>query len=225
MKLLASAFLNAAEQDHWKDLRRNPALKRADKSTLFLISAIGSALENAGIVSQELPPGTGLLTATAFGPQNTGVKFLNDMLDYPEDQVLPATFSHSVYNAAASYAAAFFALRGPSYSVAGFRNLCESSLKTAEVLLESDFCPLLIYAVISEMAVFSEAASRILRREKPVAGPGSLPAEEEEEEKEIEGAAAFLLAKGQPENEQQIFPPAFYKDFIPVTERRLNTYV
>ncbi len=220
MKLLASAFLNAAEQDHWKDLRRNPALKRADKSTLFLISAIGSALENARIAPQDLPPGTGLLTATAFGPQNTGMKFLNDMLDYPEDQVLPATFSHSVYNAAASYAAAFFALRGPSYSVAGFRNLCESSLKTAEVLLESDFCPCLIYAVISEKAVFSEAAARIIRRGNAKNALPSSP-----EEKEIEGAAAFLLAKGQPENEQQIFPPAFYKDFIPVTERRLNAYV
>lgn len=54
-----------------------------------------------------------MIVASSFGPHRTTCAFLDDLLDYREEDVMPTTFSHSVHNAAASYAASAFGASRP----------------------------------------------------------------------------------------------------------------
>ena len=117
---------------------------------------------------------TGVIVASSFGPHRTTCAFLDDLLDYREEDVMPTTFSHSVHNAAASYAASAFGLRGPEFTLTGFENLFYEALRTAELC--GALCPRMLVVSVEENALMTEEIANHVRRIPP------------------EGAAAFLVA-------------------------------
>ena len=111
-----AAELNAAEL---KRIREAYSLRRADRYTALVVGAAVRAAQGVEVAGT----GTALVTATAFGPHRTTFATLDDILDYPEDQILPTRFSHSVHNAAASYVGVALQIQGPTLALAGFEPL------------------------------------------------------------------------------------------------------
>ncbi|MBQ7176278.1 MAG: beta-ketoacyl synthase chain length factor, partial [Victivallales bacterium] len=112
-----------------KASRSKYGLRRADRFTSMAIAAIDKALEEK--------PGQdcALITATCFGPHKTVFATLDDILDYPEDQILPTKFSHSVHNAAASYISSSLKIHGPSFAISGFGDIEKQAISLAGTLL------------------------------------------------------------------------------------------
>ena len=100
-------------KDAFLSLKNKYDLRRADRYTSIVMASAVQASTDAGFLDCAQPD-TGVIIVSAFGPHRTTFAFLNDILDYPEDQVLPTTFSHSVHNAAASYVASSLQIRGPA---------------------------------------------------------------------------------------------------------------
>ena len=123
-------------------------------------------------------PSTALIVSSVLGPQGMISGFQDDLLDYPEDQVMAGTFSHSVHNAPAGGLSILLGLTGPSFSVTGMDRLFPESLKLASSLLASGFCDSVLLISGEEKTPVSDA----LRKIDP-ALPG-------------ESAAAFYLEKG-----------------------------
>ena len=121
-----------------------------------------------------------MIVASSFGPHRTTCGFLDDLLDYREEDVMPTTFSHSVHNAAASYAASAFGLRGPEFTLTGFENLFYEALRTAELC--GALCSRMLVVSVEENALMTEEIANHVRRIPP------------------EGAAAFLVSPGESGN-------------------------
>lgn len=120
-------------------LRKRCSIRRNDTFTLSMLAAL---LDSFGIRSAEedlpqLPQGCAILTLSSLGPRKMIESFQNDLRDYPPENALPTTFSHSVNNAAAGCLAALFHLRGPSFSLTGFSGLTQAAWATAESILNT----------------------------------------------------------------------------------------
>jgi hypothetical protein len=154
-------------------------LRRADRYTAIVVAAAAQACADAGFTGNA-PVDTGVITATSFGPHRTTFAFLNDILDYPEDQVLPTTFSHSVHNAAASYVASSLQIRGPTITLTGFEDIWFDALESSAILLSSGYCRRILLIGAEELALLTQNLSQLL--------PDRFPC------KFMEGAVALLLS-------------------------------
>ena len=161
------------DRDNLVKLCRKYGLRRPDRLTQIALSAADAAMEN-----QILEGETALITVTAYGPATTTSKVLDDILDYPEEEILPTGFSHSVVNAASSYIGAAFKIHGPTFALAGFEDPFHEAADLARTLLSAGLCRQVLIAAADEKSLTSEA-SEILRR-------SSLP-------RYREGAFALLL--------------------------------
>jgi hypothetical protein len=141
-------------------------LRRADRyAAIAMVSAV-QAYADAGFADRAAPD-TGIITVSAFGPHRTTFAFLDDILDYPEDQALPTTFSHSVHNAAAFYAASSLQIRGPSVSLTGFEDIWFDALELSSVFLNSGFCHRILLIGVEELALLTQSAAEILPESFP----------------------------------------------------------
>ena len=104
---------------------------------------------------------------------------LDDILDYPEDQILPTKFSHSVHNAAASYLGAILNINGPAFAISNFESPLFEALRLADTLLAANLCPQLLLLAIEEHALLTQSL--------PTLYPERYPSEPKE------AAAIFLL--------------------------------
>lgn len=95
---------------------------------------------------------------TAYGPAVTNCRVLDDILDYPEDQILPTCFSHSVLNAASSYVGAALRLHGPAFAIAGFEDAFREAVDLARTLLAGKCCRRVLVIAADEKSMTSEAA-------------------------------------------------------------------
>ena len=150
-KLVASSPLPGAElftPELRKLVRERRGLRRADRYTLLAAAAAFPLVE----ALETPPPGddTALLTVTAFGPHATVFATLDDILDYPEDEILPTKFSHSVHNAAASYLCAALNIRGPVFALNGMENGFYEALFFAETLLADGMARAVLLVGIEE---------------------------------------------------------------------------
>ena len=161
-----AAELNAAEL---KRIREAYSLRRADRYTALVVGAAVRAAQGVEVAGT----GTALVTATAFGPHRTTFATLDDILDYPEDQILPTRFSHSVHNAAASYVGVALQIQGPT-------------LELARTLLDGGLCRRALVIGAEERALLTEHAHELW--------PERFEAEPRE------GAAALLLSLDPAEN-------------------------
>jgi 3-oxoacyl-[acyl-carrier-protein] synthase II len=145
-----------------KDKVLSKKLRRADKFTKMAVLATHDSLVD-GEAYSELSKfnldRTGLILATAFGPHNTNFSFLDDILEYGENNVSAIKFSHSVHNAAASYIALLFNITGPTVTVTQFKFPIQHALNLASCWLNDNICDNVLVCCVDERgAVFDIAA-------------------------------------------------------------------
>ena len=169
----------APERDELMVLCRKYALRRPDRLTqLALAAAERLGVELGG-------DDTALLTVTSYGPASTTCRVLDDILDYPEEEILPTGFSHSVVNAAASYLGAAHHIHGPTFAVVGFEDPFYEAVDLAQTLLSGRACRRVLIVAVDEKSLTSQAAEKLRRTGAPLRG---------------EGACALLLASDPGEN-------------------------
>ncbi len=165
-----SRFTTPLSEDDLKAVRIACSLRRADRFTTLAAAAVKAPAGQA--FPATLPPSTGLITVSAFGPHKTVFATLDDILDYPEDMILPVRFSHSVHNAAAAYLGTILAITGPTFAVTGFEAPLFAALELAQTLLHAAACPLVLLIGIEERGSLTQAA--------PALAPERFPTEPEE---------------------------------------------
>ena len=162
-------FLEAGEPDRdtLVALCRKYKLRRPDRLTQMALLA---AEEFA-----ELPGGaeTALITVSAYGPANTTIGVLDDILDYPEEEILPTGFSHSVVNAAASYLSAARGIHGPAFAVTGFEDPFYEAAELAAAMLAAGRCRRVLIVGVDERNPNSEAAKLRLVSPPPIRDEGA----------------------------------------------------
>lgn len=94
-------------------------LRRADD--FIRLAVVGGQVALAAAPARDLAPeARGLFLGTAFGPLETNFESLGSLINDGEGQISPTLFSHSVYNAAAGYAARLLDCRGPALTVTDY---------------------------------------------------------------------------------------------------------
>lgn len=135
-------------------VRKEFQLRRIDRFTLLsLASAVDAAESFSG--RRELPGDTGIILASSFGPAKVILDYVNDMQDFPPDQLVPGKFSHSVHNAAASYLASCLGALGPELSLAGFSGLRREAWSAADTWLRCAYCPRVLLVFVDELIPFT----------------------------------------------------------------------
>ena len=109
---------------------------RASDFQLISLAAVDAMLADGG-EKIEFTPRTALVVASVLGPQDKISGFQDDLLDYPEEDVMAGLFSHSVHNAPAGGLSMAFNLTGPSFSVTGMDRLFEESFRLSSSILET----------------------------------------------------------------------------------------
>ena len=160
-----------------KAVKSQCGLRRADHFTALAATAIKLTFPEQ--FPSFLPADTGLIVTSSFGPHRTVFAMLDDILDYPEDQMLPTKFSHSVHNAVVSYLGTILGLKGPAFAISNFESPLAEALKMADTLLAANLCPQLLLLAIEEQALLTQIM--------PTLYPERFPSEPKE------AAAVFLL--------------------------------
>ena len=165
--------VGAPERDELMALCRKYGLRRPDRLTQ-------QALAAAERLDAELGgEDTALLTVTSYGPASTTCRVLDDILDYPEEEILPTGFSHSVVNAAASYLGTAHGIHGPTFALVGFEDPFCEAVDLARTLLSGSACRRVLIVAADEASLTSQAAEKLRRTGAP---------------RYAEGACALLLA-------------------------------
>ena len=180
-------------------------LRRPDRLTQLALAAVEclTPLPWAGEAD------TALITVSSCGPATTTEKVLDDILDYPEEEILPTGFSHSVINAAASCLGAAHHLHGPTFAMTGFEDPFYEAAELAQALLSGDVCRRVLIVAADENSLTSRAMETLRRTGAPAASEGacalllsSLPEEKRlgtlELKRELSGVPR-LLSCGIPE--------------------------
>ena len=109
---------------------------RVSDFQLISLAAVDDMLAKGG-ADIVFTPRTALVAASVLGPQDKISGFQNDLLDYPEEDVMAGLFSHSVHNAPAGGISMAFGLTGPSFSVTGMDRLFEEAFRLSSSLLQT----------------------------------------------------------------------------------------
>lgn len=154
-----SKFTTCLTDADLKEVKSSCSLRRADRFTVLAAAAVlcsrGNPFPNAFATD------TGLISVSSFGPHKTVFATLDDILDYPEDMILPVRFSHSVHNAALGYLGTILKLQGPAFAVTGFESPLFAALELASTLLQANMCPQVLLIGIEEQGLLTKAAPRL----------------------------------------------------------------
>ena len=163
-------------------------LRRADRFTKMAVMSVDNALKDSSNKDINLE-NTGIIVATAFGPHNTTFSFLDELLEYGEKNVSPIKFSNSVHNAAASYVAQLFGIRGPVSTITDFNNPVEEAFILASCWLNSNMCDNILLCTVDERGeIYNQAYDKILNSSTAKLYP-------------TEGSCCFLLQNNISKNE------------------------
>ena len=98
---------------------------------------------------------------------------LDDILDYPEEEILPTGFSHSVINAPASCLGAAHHLHGPTFALTGFEDPFYEAVGLARTLLSGGVCRRVLIVAADEESLTSRAIDILRRTGIPAASEGA----------------------------------------------------
>ena len=133
----------------------SPKLRRADRFTKMSVIAAYDALTGRPELEHIDRSRVGIIMCTAFGPHSTTFKFLDDILQFGDDNASAITFSHSVHNAATSYIALALGITGPTTTITQFHNPFEYGVMLAECWLNEKRCDHVLLCMCDERgAVF-----------------------------------------------------------------------
>jgi 3-oxoacyl-[acyl-carrier-protein] synthase II len=139
-------------------------MRRADRFSKMAVLAAWDAVEDSGIAVQGGEGRLGIILATAFGPQATAFRFLDEIMDHGDGQASPKLFSHSVHNAAASYVASALNSRGPTLTLTQFSFSFHQALLLAGAWLHEGRCERVLVGSVEECGdVLEYICSRKLR--------------------------------------------------------------
>ena len=171
LKIISFARINSEELQApaVMALCRKYALRRLDRITQLSLAAADAAADAGNLDGST----TALITVTAYGPAVTTCKVLDDILDYPEEEILPTGFSHSVLNAAASYIGAALKIHGPTFAIAGFEDPFGEAVKLGRSLLAGKRCSQVLIVAADESGVISQAAEKLRISQPTLAAEGA----------------------------------------------------
>ena len=129
-------------------------MRRADRFSRICAIVANETVLDAG-ADPEMMKNSGIMVVSAIGPHQTTFAFLDELLDYPEDEVSPTKFSHSVHNAAASYISILCGINGMSLTVTGFDNPWFNALVMAETVLLQGSCQQVLLVGADENGLLS----------------------------------------------------------------------
>ena len=161
-------------------------MRRADRFSKMAVLAAHDAVADSG-VELENPERIGIIFATAFGPHNTTFKFQDDIIEYGDGGVSPTIFSNSVHNAAVSYISRALGIRGPTWTVTGFRDPFGQAVALAQAWLAEGRCDQVLLGAGDECGTVMEY---ICSEKLPIAMDGKVT---ETAYVPGEGMAFFLL--------------------------------
>ncbi len=130
-------------------------MRRADRFSRICAIAANEAVADAGS-APEIMKNSGIMVVSAIGPHQTTFAFLDELLDYPEAEVSPTKFSHSVHNAAASYISILCGINGMSLTITGFDNPWFNALVMAETVLQQGSCQQILLVGADENGLLSK---------------------------------------------------------------------
>lgn len=157
--ILKSRIFGTLPETELKAVKNSCGLRRADRFTVLAVTAVKMTLGED--FPNGLPCDTAIVTMSSFGPHKTVFSTLDDILDYPEDQILPTKFSHSVHNAAASYLGTILKLRGMALAVTNFENPVEEALELGQTLLDGGIAPKVLVVSMEERGLLTAAAPKL----------------------------------------------------------------
>ena len=187
LHLISSSFTAPGADLRWNDdfLRTERARlglgRRSDRMTAAVLSAL-DRLEGR-------PDDTPLLFGSMLGVQSRITALQNDLIDFPEDQIGPVSFSCSVHNAVPGAAAIRFGMKVPVFSLAGFDRLPDRVLQLADAVLSAGDADRALVILTEERSAFADRAMRLHGLEP------------------MEFAAAFLLERAK-EGDKPFSPPS-----------------
>ena len=186
LHLIASSFTAPGADLRWDDdfLRAERARlglgRRSDRMTAAVLSAI-DRLEGR-------PDDAPLLFGSMLGVQSRITALQSDLIDFPEDQIGPVSFSCSVHNAVPGAAAIRFGMKVPIFSLAGFDRLPVRVLQLADAVLAAGDAECVLAILTEERSAFADRAMRLHDLEP------------------MEFAAVFLLEQAK-ESDETFSPP------------------
>jgi hypothetical protein len=134
-------------------------MRRADRFSRICAIAANEAVIDA-VIDAEADAATmkrsAIIVVSALGPHQTTFAFLDELLDYPEAEVSPTKFSHSVHNAAASYISILCGVNGASLTITGFDNAWFNALVMAETVLLQGRCQQVLLVGADENGLLSD---------------------------------------------------------------------
>ena len=155
-----------------KAVKAKCGLRRADRFTAMAVYAVSKAFSEQ--FPRFLKDDAALITASSFGPINTTLALLDDILDYPEDKILPTKFSHSVHNAITSYTCAILGIHGPAFAITNNENQHETAMTTAKALLDSKISTQVLVVEIHEKSMMADLLPQALPEQYPQIQPESV---------------------------------------------------
>lgn len=180
----------AVSAETLKDRSVLGGMRRADRFSKMATLAAHDAVADSG-VEFENPEQVGIIFATAFGPHNTTFRFQDDIIDYGDAGVSPTIFSNSVHNAAVSYISLALGIKGPTWTVTGFRDPFGQAALLAQVWLDEGRCDSVLLGGGDECGTVMEY---IVSQKLPVAIDGNVRLDDPPAYVPGEGAAFFLLS-------------------------------
>lgn len=142
-------------------LCRKYGLRRLDRLTTMAVYTADKLMD--GIPGDD----TALITVSGYGPIKTTVQVVNDILDYPEDEILPVGFSHSVVNAAASYVGLTRKIHGATLALTGFDDPFFEAVQLGRTLLSTGRCRRVLLIAFDETCQLAMAVETLRRSAAP----------------------------------------------------------
>jgi 3-oxoacyl-[acyl-carrier-protein] synthase II len=131
-------------------------MRRADRFSKMAVLAARDAVQDSGIEFGEGKSELGIILATAFGPQVTAFRFLDEIIDYGDAGASPTLFCHSVHNAAASYVASVLDSHGPTLTLTQFSFSFHQALILASAWLQEGRCKAVLVGSAEECGTVME---------------------------------------------------------------------
>ncbi len=179
----------AVASETLKDKTVLGSMRRADRFSKMATLAAHDAVADSGIEFKD-PERVGIIFATAFGPHNTTFRFQDDIIDYGDAGVSPTIFSNSVHNAAVSYISRALGIKGPTWTITGFRDPFGQAVALAQAWLAEGRCDQVLLGAGDECGTVMEY---ICSQKLPIAADGKVRMDDSPAYVPGEGAAFFLV--------------------------------
>lgn len=159
LHLITASFTAPGADLRWDDdfLRAERARLGLGRRTDRMTAAVLSALDRL----ESRPDDAPILFGSMLGVQSRITALQNDLIDFPEDQIGPVSFSCSVHNAVPGTAAIHFGMKVPVFSLAGFDRLHIRVLSLADAVLAAGNAERALVILTEERSAFADRAMRL----------------------------------------------------------------